>query len=205
MSSAIILTIISGAYALFKSEFRLARKKLRIGQIKIFGMLKLADYFTLFNVALGLASIVFSIGDRFSYAAYTLLISVVFDFLDGRIAVMMKQQNNFGKELDSLADTVSFGVAPAIFGFSMMQFYSDNSVALALGSIAFTIFLFCGILRLARYNIMEFKGAYVGMPITLNGILIPLAFFLKIPVTAYPYIYLTLGILMVSSIKIKKL
>jgi CDP-diacylglycerol---serine O-phosphatidyltransferase len=207
MGSAIVLTIISGAYALFKSEFRLSRKKLGLGsgQFRILGMLKLADYVTLLNVALGLASIVFSISNRFGPAAIVLLICVLFDFLDGKIAVMMKQQNNFGKELDSLADTVSFGVAPAIFGFSMVQFYSDRNSALIFGGIAFMIFLFCGILRLARYNIMEFKGAYVGMPITLNGILIPAAYFLKMPVWAYPYVYLLLGIFMISTIKIKKL
>ena len=60
-------------------------------------------------------------------------------------------------------------------------------------------------LRLARYNIMEFKGAYYGMPITLNGIIIPALFFAGLPIKFYPYVYLVLGILMVSSLKIKKL
>ena len=123
-----------------------------------------------------------------------------------KIAKSMQQQNTFGKELDSLSDTVSFGVAPAIFGFSLMQFASNfNQLQVTFGVIAFTIFLFCGILRLARYNIMDIKGAFQGMPITLNGIIIPLAYFLNISIKFYPYIYLTLGILMVSSFRVKKL
>ena len=206
MSAALVLTIASGIYSLIKSEFRFARKKTDIEEFRFSRLLKLADIFTLSNVALGLASIVLSMGNQFTYAAILLLAAVVFDYLDGKIAKTLQQQNVFGKELDSLADTVSFGVAPAIFGFSLMQFASKTSqMQVTFGIIAFTIFLFCGILRLARYNVMDLKGAFQGMPITLNGIIIPLAYFLKTPIKFYPYIYLLLGILMVSSLKIKKL
>ena len=206
MTAALALTIASGVYALLKSEFRFVRRKTGIDEFRIYRLLKFADIFTLLNVALGLISIVFSVSNNFSYAAFVLLIAVVFDYLDGRIAKAMHQQNIFGKELDSLADTVSFGVAPAIFGFSLMQFASNiKQLQITFGIIAFTIFLFCGILRLARYNIMDLKGSFQGMPITLNGIFIPLAYFLSVPIKFYPYIYLTLGILMVSSFRIKKL
>ena len=206
MSAALALTIASGAYSLYKSEFRFARRKTDLNEFRILKLLKLADLFTLFNVALGLVSIVFSINNNFSYAAFVMLIAVVFDYLDGKVAKSMQQQNIFGKELDSLADTVSFGVAPAIFGFSLMQFAADiKQFQVTLGIIAFTIFIFCGILRLARYNIMDLKGAFQGMPITLNGIIIPAAYFLNAPIKFYPYIYLVLGILMVSSFRIKKL
>lgn len=205
MYIALALTVLSGIYALIKSEFRFARKKTDLDEFRIYRLLKLADIFTLFNVALGLVSIVFSINGNFSYAASVLFIAVVFDYLDGKIAKSMHQQNNFGKELDSLADTISFGVAPAIFGFSLMQSSSNlHQLRITFGMIAFTIFLFCGILRLARYNIMDIKGAFQGMPITLNGIIIPLAYFSKVPIKFYPYIYLALGILMVSSLRIKK-
>lgn len=205
MSIALTLTVISGAYALFKSEFRLMRRKSDLDEFRIYNLLKFADIFTLLNVALGIISIVFSINNNFGYAAFMLLIAVVFDYLDGKIAKSMQQQNMFGKELDSLADTVSFGVAPAIFGFSLMQFASNiNQIQMTFGIIAFTIFLFCGILRLARYNIMNLSGAFQGMPITMNGIIIPLAYFVKIPIKFYPYIYLALGVLMVSSFRIKK-
>jgi len=206
MYAALALTIASGIYALVKSEFRLARRKTELDEFRISKLLKFADLFTLLNAALGIVSIVFSINNNFDYAAYTLIIAVVFDYLDGKIAKTMQQQSVFGKELDSLADTVSFGVAPAIFGFSLMQFSSKISQPqIMFGVIAFTIFIFCGILRLARYNIMDFKGSFQGMPITLNGIIIPLAYFLGTPIKFYPYVYLVLGILMVSSLRIKKL
>ena len=203
---ALALTVLSGIYSLIKSEFRFARRKTDLEEFRILNLLKFADIFTLLNVALGLVSIVFSINDNFDYAAYLLLAAVVFDYLDGKIAKFMRQQSVFGRELDSLADTVSFGVAPAIFGFGLMQFASGiKQLQVTFGIIAFTIFLFCGILRLARYNIMELKGSFQGMPITLNGIIIPLAYFLDVPIRFYPYIYLALGILMVSSFRIKKL
>ena len=204
--TALALTIISGVYALIKSEFRLIRRKPEFDEFRIFKLLKFADLLTLFNVALGLVSIVFSITSYFKYAAITLLAAVVFDYLDGKIASYTQQQNSFGKELDSLADTVSFGVATAIFGFSLMQItYSIGQPQLLFGIIAFAVFLFCGILRLARYNIMDIKGVYRGMPITLNGIIIPAAYFANVPIKFYPYIYLVLAMLMVSSIRVKKL
>ena len=206
MAAALVLTVASGIYALVKSEFRLARRKTELDEFRISRLLKFADLFTLVNAGLGIVSIVFSINNNFDYAAYTLVIAVVFDYLDGKIAKTMRQQSVFGRELDSLADTVSFGVSPAIFGFSLMQFSSNvKQFQITFGIIAFTIFIFCGILRLARYNIMDLKGAFQGMPITLNGIIIPLAYFLKTPIKFYPYIYLVLGILMVSSLRIKKL
>ncbi len=204
---ALSLTIASGIYALIKSEFRFVRRrKTDLDDFRFFKLMKFADFFTLFNVALGLVSIVFSINNNFKYAAIVLFIAVLFDYLDGKIAKAMKQQNVFGKELDSLADTVSFGVAPAIFGFSLMQTASSlKQFQMAFGIVAFTIFLFCGILRLARYNIMDMKGSYQGMPITLNGIIIPLIYFMNVHVQFYPYVYLALGILMVSSLRIKKM
>ena len=212
MSAALMLTVLSGVYALLKSEFRLARRKTELDEFRMLKLLKFADIFTLFNVALGLLSIVFSISNNFNYAALVLLIAVVFDYFDGKIASSMHQQNLFGKELDSLADTVSFGVAPAIFGFSLMQTASRmRQFQISFAIIAFTVFIFCGILRLARYNIMDMKGVYQGMPITLNGIIIPVVYFAGsrfYPVAYikfFPYIYLVLGILMVSSLKIKKL
>ena len=206
MGTALLLTIISGAYALWKSEFRLIRRKREKDEFRMLSLIKTADLFTLFNVVLGLVSIVFSMNNNFEYAAYVLLAAVAFDYLDGKIAVSLNQQNVFGKELDSLADTVSFGVAPAIFGFSLMQYATNiKQLQVTFGIVAFTIFLLCGILRLARYSIMDMKGVYSGMPITMNGIFIPLAYFTNVPIKFYPYIYLILGVLMVSSIKVRKL
>ncbi len=197
---AIVMTATAGIEALFKSEFRLIKKKTAMDDFKMMRLIKFADVFTLTNVIFGIISILFSVKGWYASASAMLILAVASDYLDGKIAKEMGQQNEFGKELDSLADTVSFGVAPAIFGFTLIQ--------TPLAVISFTIFLFCGILRLARYNIMDFKGGYQGLPITLNGLIIPLIYFsrnlLHIEIKFFPYIYLVLGILMVSSIKIKK-
>ncbi|MBI2647243.1 CDP-diacylglycerol--serine O-phosphatidyltransferase [Candidatus Woesearchaeota archaeon] len=198
---AIVMTSASGIEALFKSEFRLVKRRTALDEFKIFRLIKFADVFTLTNVIFGIISILFAIKGWYNTASFVLILAVISDYFDGKIAKIMAQQNEFGKELDSLADTISFGVAPAIFGFSLIQ--------TPLAIICFTIFLFCGILRLARYNIMNLKGAFQGMPITLNGIVIPFAYLLRnvvnIEIKFFPYLYLILGVLMISSFRIKRL
>ena len=195
--AAIALTGVSAVELLFKSEFRLTRRTDIREFFKIIQLIKLADVFTLVNVIFGLVAIFFSIKNNHDLAIAALFLAVVADYIDGKIARRLDQQNIFGKELDSLADTISFGVAPAIFGFSLIQ--------TPLAIVAFTIFLFSGILRLARYNIMHAKDGFEGMPITLNGIIIPIIFLLDVPIEFYPYIYIALGILMVSSIRFRKI
>lgn len=198
---AVVITGASAIESLFKSEFRFVKKKTDLDDFKMLHLLKFADVFTLTNVIFGIISILFAIKGWFNTASIMLLLAVVSDYFDGKIAKVMNQQNEFGKELDSLADTVSFGVAPAIFGFSLIQ--------TPLAVISFTVFLFCGILRLARYNIMNLQGSFQGMPITMNGILIPLFYLLRTPlhveIRFLPYLYLVLGILMVSSFRFRKL
>ncbi len=193
---AIVMTVASGIEALLKSEFRITKRKTDFDDFKILSLLKFADVFTLTNVIFGVISILFAVKGWFNTASSMLILAVISDYLDGKFAKTMGQENAFGKELDSLADTISFGVAPTIFGFALIQ--------TPLAIMSFTVFLFCGILRLARYNIMNIKGTFQGMPITLNGIIIPIVYFLDVPIKFYPYIYLILGILMVSSIRIKR-
>ena len=194
--TAAILTITSALELFFKSEFRLA-KKTDINEFRISNLIKFADIFTLANMVFGLVAIFFAIKEYYPYMVISLFLGVICDYADGKLARKFGQQNAFGKELDSLADTISFGVAPAIFGFSLTQ--------TPLAIFSFAIFLFCGILRLARYNIMNLKNEYEGMPITLNGILIPSLFLFKVPVGFYPYIYIVLGILMISSLKFRRI
>lgn len=198
---AVVITMASGIESLIKSEFRLVRKKTDLDEFKMLRLLKFADVFTLTNVIFGIISILFAVKGLYTTASFMLLLAVVSDYFDGKIAKVMGQQNDFGRELDSLADTVSFGVAPAIFGFSLIQ--------TPLAVISFTVFLFCGILRLARYNIMDLHGSFQGMPITMNGIIVPLFYLLRnqlhLEIRYFPYLYLILGILMVSSFKVKKL
>lgn len=113
----------------------------------------LADFFTLANAACGVLALFFSmqyvIDDQlqdFFLAAAMAPAAFVFDFLDGRIARWRRQHSDLGRELDSLADVISFGVAPAILAFSAgMQSNGDK--------IALIYFVCCGVSRLARYNV----------------------------------------------------
>ena len=196
MWTAIALTIISAVALFFQSEFILT-KRTDISGFRILNLIKLADVFTLVNIIFGLTAIIFVINKNYNYAIVSLFVAVLADYADGKLARKLNQQNSFGKELDSLADTISFGVAPTIFGFSLIQ--------TPLAIVAFTIFLFCGVLRLARYNIMNIQDNFSGMPITLNGIIIPLLFLFEVDSELYPYIYIVLGILMVSSIRFRKI
>ena len=167
---------------------------------KITKLIKTADFFTLGNALFGLIAIIALLKNEFAISAVCMLLSVVFDYLDGKVARIMKNESEFGKELDSLSDVISFGVAPAIFGFSIMQL----NLELSFGFVAIVFFMFCGMLRLARFNIMKIKGFFAGMPITTNGIIIPAVYFLNLRNDLYPFLFLILGILMISNFRLKK-
>lgn len=169
--------------------------------MKIFRHLGVPDLFTFGNCASGVISILFSIRQDFTIAAIFILIAVLMDFLDGKVARFFSRTHDFGKELDSLADAVSFGVAPAVFGFIFLESSSANWI---LSYIAFVFLVLCGIARLARFNVTKIDG-YEGMPITMNGIIVPIIYFASVPAAAYPYAYIVSGFLMISAIRIKKI
>lgn len=156
----------------------------------------LVDGITIANAMFGLLSIFASISGYFKEACYLLLLAALMDYLDGKFARRLGRETALGMELDSLADIVSFGVAPAVLGFVI----SGNSV------IAFPIILFvsCGIIRLAKFNVQLVKGYYFGMPITMNGIIFPVVYFASVPVDYWFYIFIIAAVLMVSPFKIRK-
>jgi len=191
-------TLVAAIEAFWKSQLHAIRKRRQLSQFSMLRMITIPDLITLGNGIAGLASIMFAINGSFGMAALLLLVAVLCDFMDGKVARWLNQQHEFGKELDSLADTISFGVAPAIFGYGLIQ--------TKMAMVAFIIFVFCGVLRLARYNVLADKTkGFIGMPITVNGVLIPILFFASVPVAFYPYIYLILSFLMVSTIRVEKL
>lgn len=170
--------------------------------MKIFKTIKLADYVTLANFVCGFLSIIFAVQNQFRLSAVLILLAVLFDFLDGRVARMTKTNNEFGKQLDSLCDAVSFGVAPALLAYSLGL---DDLKAL----VVLTFFASCGILRLARFNTLKIKG-FMGVPITTNGLVFPilylaLSFFGYAFNDYYLILYLVMGFLMISDLRIKKM
>ena len=126
------------------------------GRPRHFSMLRefhLADFFTLANAACGVAGVFLAMlyiaaeSDRiFLLAAAMAPAAFVFDVLDGRIARMRHEHSVLGRELDSLADVISFGVAPAALGFAAGLDGGWDAAIL-------TYFVCCGVSRLARYNV----------------------------------------------------
>ncbi len=108
----------------------------------------LPNTLTIVGVCIGLSSIKFALDQNYGLSIIALLFSGILDTLDGRIARLIKGTSKVGKELDSLTDVVSFGVAPAF----IMYFWTMNELG-KLGWLIVLIYVVCTALRLARYNI----------------------------------------------------
>ena len=125
---------------------------------------------TILNLFLGFWAIVSSMQERFVFAAWLIIIAAVFDVLDGKIARATRGYSNFGTEFDSLADVVSFGVAPAIMIYlAQLQYLGFLGLAISFSPLA------AGAIRLARFN-THTKGFiksrfFEGMPIPASATL----------------------------------
>lgn len=163
----------------------------------------LANVVTLCNIVFGSLSLVYTLNQQYSLAAVCILIAAVLDGLDGRIARRLDIMSPLGKELDSLCDMVSFGVAPALLIYAQVL----NSYAYYLGLITALLYIVCGAYRLARFNVLDLSGYFLGVPITLAGTLLAfLALFSAyLPANLILVILLIMAILMVSNLKIPKI
>ena len=134
----------------------------------------LPNILTLGGVCLGISSIKFSIDGNFNLAVILILLAAILDALDGRIARLIKGTSEFGKELDSLTDFVSFGIAPVfILYFWELNNYGKLGWAIAL------IYSVCCVLRLARFNLTKIEiqqdwknNFFEGIPSPAGGLLI---------------------------------
>lgn len=165
--------------------------------MNILRAIRVPDIFSLLNLAFGFGAILAVSGGNTQLSILLVILSAVFDGIDGFLARKVKA-SNLGFSLDSLADLVSFGVAPAsiavvTFGFS--------GYGLAMG----LIYLICGTLRLARFNVSDRDdGHFEGFPITASGIAIVASVLLDRPELTLA-LMLILSILMVSSIPYPKI
>ncbi len=166
----------------------------------IFRALKLADLFSLLNLSSGLAAILLATTQKLTIACIFILIALLFDFFDGKIARSMNQTTALGKELDSLADLISFGVAPIIISFHATTYSAQILIPVI---ITYVLFIWAGALRLARFNVSP-KKYYEGMPITINALIVAVVYFTGF-VNILPVFLLLSAILMVSTFKIKKI
>lgn len=160
------------------------------------------NMFTLGNLYCGFLSISFAAAGSYKNAAILILIGMMLDSMDGRLARMLDADSTLGKELDSLADIVTFGVAPSFLVYYTYFYQFD-----LWGIIVAGLFPLFGAYRLARFNITPSKVSmdyFVGVPITAaGGILAILTLFgdliLNIVTTV---VFMSLAFLMVSRIKL---
>ncbi len=175
------------------------------------------DLISLLNLSFGFLAILMAINNQIYISAIFIIIALIFDSLDGWVARKLSRIDHygFGKNIDSLSDIVSFGVAPGILLYcsgryigTMGLFGQFHYLDYLLAFIALFVVI-CGVLRLTRFNViddnLDFKG-FIGIPIPTAGIIIS-SFIL----TGFFNIYfamilmIVVGILMISNIKYSKL
>ena len=133
----------------------------------------LPNIFTLVGVCIGLSSIKFAFDGNFQLSVVAIIVAAVLDGLDGRVARLIKGVSKVGKELDSLTDVISFGVAPAF----IMYFWKLNELG-RIGWLIFLIYVVCVALRLARFNVNSEADPswrdnfFEGIPSPAGGILV---------------------------------
>ena len=172
----------------------------------------LPNAITLIGVCIGLSSIKFALDGKFALAVIAILFASLMDALDGRIARLIKGTSKMGKELDSLGDVISFGVAPAFIMYFWNLQYLDK-----LGWFVCLIYVVCVALRLARFNVSSNEESswkdnfFEGVPAPAGGIIVlmPLIlsfsgfgeFFFKINYdVVVPVFFITVSILLISTI-----
>jgi CDP-diacylglycerol--serine O-phosphatidyltransferase len=206
------------------------------------GLYVIPTAFTAANVAMGFIAVLYSIrgfqvvatrpevaASYFDYAAIAIGLAILFDTLDGRVARMTKTATEIGVQFDSLADVLTFGIAPIalIYSWAIGASFGENSSAHALGVFLLFMYLMCGAFRLARFNLQATrprvlqegtpktdKKNFVGLPIPpAAGLLASFVHFSPMPLSSHGegfarfYAYLVmillamLGILMVSTLR----
>ncbi len=169
------------------------------------------NFVTLLSLTCGFTSIRFSFYEDWKIAVYLILLASVFDFFDGWFARKLKEGSNFGAELDSLSDFVSFGVAPSVLIF----LWSTNTLS-SIGWAATLFFVICAALRLARFTAdiyitnkpIDDNEYFVGIPSPAAAgiVLVPLFLYFEFNLVEFNNKYLNLfivllvGFLMISKI-----
>ena len=170
----------------------------------------LPNILTLAGVCLGISSIKFSLDLNFKMAVIFITLAAILDALDGRIARLIKGTSEFGKELDSLTDFVSFGIAPAF----IIYFWELNKYG-KLGWAITLIYSVCCVLRLARFNLTKFKpeeswkqNYFEGVPSPIGALLILSPLVLELTDTNFllnksyviPIFTLVIAVLLISKV-----
>ena len=201
-------------------EIKVKQKRIDMEKLKKTGAVVLPSIFTIANMAFGFFSIILASERNYVLASWFIVMSYVMDMLDGRIARLVHGESSFGVEIDSLSDWMSFGIAPAYLMYNfVLKDYGFWGYPVAF------LYVLCGALRLARFNLKAHfgessKAYFQGLPIpAAAGILVSfvLAYSMlesegsvrsiklvmdQMPFTygIMPFIMIALALLMVSSV-----
>jgi CDP-diacylglycerol---serine O-phosphatidyltransferase len=162
---------------------------------------QLANVLTLANLSLGGLSIISSINGNLNLSLLLIFLAALLDRFDGMVARKLNIESELGKQLDSMSDIISFGVAPAILLYQgiLNEFGAPGDF--------FTVFYIgCGAFRLARFNLSDNVKYFTGLPITAAGCLITLSYLgiAYLPPQFFLFLVIILSLLMISSFKLKK-
>ncbi len=141
---------------------------MKIEDTSIRKFIAISDIISLLNMICGFLSILNSINQNFELAALFMIFAIMFDSVDGWVARKINRNDafDFGKNIDSLSDAVSFGVAPAIFLYSTIN--TTSSIIQPITILVSLLIVICGVLRLTRYNVIADKietKDFIGFPI----------------------------------------
>lgn len=172
----------------------------------------LPNILTSVNLMMGVLSIFLMVGDFSSatrrIACIFILVGVVADALDGKVARILNAESDFGKQLDSFADSITFGLAPMVVLYSFEQL--QNSFILLVALVVYTM---AGVFRLARFNLGDFTDFFLGLPITAAGAMTAMyALFLSFTVDIFgaelspftAFILFVLSGFMVSTVRVPR-
>ncbi|MEJ2717571.1 MAG: CDP-diacylglycerol--serine O-phosphatidyltransferase [Deltaproteobacteria bacterium] len=182
------------------------KKRIRINKMKK-GIFILPSLLTLTSIFLSFYAIISAINENFVLAGALILAAAFFDGIDGKVARLTKTTTRFGLELDSLADVISFGVAPAL----LMYIWALAPYG-RVGWVSAFVFVSCGALRLARFNVQSGQidpKRFIGLPIPAAAAMIAVTvlFFHKLGLNGVHYrlplllLNFALSYLMVSQVK----
>lgn len=160
-----------------------------------------ANIITITNMSFGGAAIMATLNESYSYSVLLIFIAAFLDRYDGKVARKFNQESELGKQLDSMADIISFGVAPALLMYEMTLMNAGVT-----GMMMPVLYIAAGALRLARFNVMDATGYFVGLPITAAGTLLTFSYFFSgmLSETFYLILFPVLAVLMVSTFTLKK-
>lgn len=161
-----------------------------------------ANIITLSNLFLGGFAIIESLNGNLHLSVLLIFVAALLDRMDGMAARKFQIESELGKQLDSMSDIISFGVAPAL-----LLYQGILSEFGAAGSFFAILYIACGAIRLAKFNITEGNGYFTGLPITVAGCIATLSYLLipYLQPQVFFYIITTLSFLMISPFKIKKI